>query len=65
MKVKYMTLEQVKRIMDNNFMGDPSKGYGFDYVDYKEEIQHRYWELLEKKENERFKLELEAYNRGE
>jgi hypothetical protein len=63
MQVKYMTLDQVKRIIDNLFMGDPSHGYGFDYVDYQEEIQARYWELLEKKSDEKFKRELEAYNR--
>lgn len=49
-KVKYMTEEQLKRIIANNYMGDPSKGYGFDYgADLKDEIDQRLWELQQKK----------------
>lgn len=57
-KVKYMTEEQLKRIIANNYQGDPAKGYGYDYgADLKDEIDQRLWELQAKKQEK----ELEAY----
>ena len=49
-KVKFMTEEQLKRIIANNYQGDPAEGYGFDYgADLKDEIDQRLWELQNKK----------------
>lgn len=57
-KVKYMTEEQLKRIIANNYQGDPAEGYGFDYgADLKDEIDQRLWELQAKKQEK----ELEKY----
>lgn len=57
-KVKYMTEDQLKRIIENNYCGDPSKGYGFDYgADLKEEIDQRLWEVQQNKAEK----ELEEY----
>lgn len=48
--VKFMTEAQLKKIIENNYQGDPAKGYGFDYgADLKEEIDQRLWELQGKK----------------
>ena len=57
-KVKFMTEEQLKRIIANNYQGDPAEGYGFDYgADLKDEIDQRLWELQAKKQEK----ELEKY----
>lgn len=57
-KVKHMTEEQLKRIIANNYQGDPAEGYGFDYgADLKDEIDQRLWELQAKKQEK----ELEKY----
>jgi len=57
-KVKYMTEEQLKRIIANNYQGDPAEGYGYDYgADLKDEIDQRLWELQAKKQEK----ELEKY----
>jgi hypothetical protein len=49
-KVKYMTEEQLKRIIANNYQGDPAHGFGYDYgADLKDEIDQRLWELQNKK----------------
>ena len=44
-----MTEKQLLAIITNGYMGDPCKGYGKDYVDYKDEINQRYWELQDAK----------------
>jgi hypothetical protein len=50
-KVKYMTEEQLKRIIANNYQGDPAHGFGYDYgADLKDEIDQRLWELQAKKQ---------------
>ena len=57
-KVKYMTEEQLKRIIANNYQGDPAEGYGYDYgADLKDEIDQRLWELQAKKQEK----ELDEY----
>lgn len=63
-KVKYMTEEQLKRIIANNYQGDPAEGYGYDYgADLKDEIDQRLWELQAKKqekETEDYLKEMES-----
>ena len=50
-KVKFMTEEQLKKIIANNYQGDPAEGYGYDYgADLKDEIDQRLWELQAKKQ---------------
>lgn len=50
-----MTEEQLKKIIANNYCGDPAKGYGFDYgADLKDEIDQRLWELQQKKQETDF-----------
>lgn len=60
-QVKFMTLSQLQKIIDNGFVGDPRIGYGFDYVDQVQEIQSRFWELSEKKREERFNKDMEQF----
>jgi hypothetical protein len=52
MKVKHMTFNQLKRIIENDFVGDPASGYGKDYHDYKDEILARYYALVERNVDE-------------
>lgn len=54
MKVKHMTEDQLKRIIENNYMGDRKTGENFDYVDYKDDIDQRLWELQDKKTTEKY-----------
>lgn len=49
MQVKYMGEKMLLALITNNYMGDPVKGFGHDYCDYKDEIDKRYWELTENK----------------
>lgn len=49
MKVKNMTLDQCKRIIDADFVGEHSKsGRQVDYHDYRDEIIQHYWKLSDK-----------------
>lgn len=49
MKVKNMTLNQCKRIIDAGFVGEHSKlGKQVDYHDYRDEILQHYWKLSDK-----------------
>lgn len=54
MKVKHMTESQLLNIITNGYMGDPNKGYGHDYVNQKDEIDKRYWELRDSKINKEY-----------
>jgi hypothetical protein len=52
LSVKNMTLDQIKRIQQNNYCSEHDRtGKQFDYeaMGYRDEIDARYWELVAKK----------------
>lgn len=53
-----MSEKMLLKLITNNYMGDPSDGYGHDYHDQKDEIDQRYWELRDQKISERFELKI-------
>lgn len=49
MKVKSMTLNQCRRIIDNNYLGKHDRrGKQTDYHDYRDEILQHYWNLSDR-----------------
>lgn len=49
MKIKNMTLNQCKRIIDAGFVGEHSRtGKQVDYHDYRDEILAHYWKLSDR-----------------
>lgn len=62
MNLKNMTEAQLVRIIENNYVGDVSTGFGKDYGIDEEAINERLWELQNKKDEVKWKKEIAAYN---
>ena len=63
MKVKNMTLNQCKRIIDADFVGEHSRtGKQVDYADYRDKILQHYWRLSDKAILERSKYPRIEFN---
>lgn len=58
--VKFMGFDQLLRIRENNYQGDPQKGYGFDYGILQDEVDSRYYELKERRVEKEISKQLEA-----
>lgn len=62
MKLQNMTEDQLRKIISNQYRGDPKKGHGKDYDVDEDAVNERLWELQNKKMEARFEAEIEEYN---
>jgi len=65
MNLKNMTEAQLIRIIENNYVGEASHGFGKDYGVDEEAVNERLWELQNKKDEIRWKKEIAEYNARE
>lgn len=65
MNTNKLTLKQVRTIRENGYLGAPDrKGKQKDYHDYREDIDKRYWTLMDRK-NTSSELERRSQNAPE
>ena len=62
MKLKTMTEDQLRKIISNQYRGDPKKGFGKDYGVDEDAVNDRLWELQNKKMEANHEADIEEYN---